>query len=181
MSAKDVIENKEFKSILTILGLQLGVKVESPSDIRFGKIVFTTDQDVFGFSIRGLLMNMLYKFWPELYTLGLIYILDTPIIKVTIGKKVINFYSVQEYETWVSNNKKEKFTAKFFKGLGTSKSDAWREYFTEESMKNTLSQIRIENDEDREMFKLLFSKEKGMTDQRKDWMDIADKTDKELV
>lgn len=173
MDIKDVIENKEFKNILTIVGLQLGVKVNTIGDIRFGKIVFTTDQDLDGFGIRGLLMNMFYKYWPELFEMGLVYILNTPLVKVKYKGTSINFYSAEDFETWKQDH--DKFESKYYKGLGTATSKEWKEYFSEEQMNQNLIQLKIETDEDREMFRLLFSKEKGATDKRKDWLQLEQK------
>ena len=87
MELKDILENKEFKNIMTITGLQFGVKVKSIEDIRFGKIAISTDQDLDGFGIRGLLLNAFFKFWPELFSLGVIHILNTPIVKVKYKKE----------------------------------------------------------------------------------------------
>lgn len=174
MGVADVIQNKEFKNILAITGLQLGVEVKGVNDIRFGKIVFTTDQDLDGYGIRGLLMNMLYKFWPELFKLGIIHILNTPLVKVTQGKKVLSFFSEEDYTKWIEDNKDAKFTSKYYKGLGTSSSSEWKEYFTDGEMKNNLVQIKIESKEDEEMFRLLFSKEKGATDRRKEWLNLEE-------
>ena len=174
MGVRDVVENKEFKNILTITGLQLGIAVNSINDVRFGKIVFTTDQDLDGFSIRGLLMNMLYKFWPELFKLGMVYILNTPLVKVKYKKDLLQFYSQEEYDVWLEKHQGEKFESKFFKGLGTSSSKEWKEYFSPDMLDQNLVQLKIETKEDDEMFKLLFSKEKGMTDERKLWLALQE-------
>jgi len=173
MDIKDVINNSEFKNILTILGLQLGVKVESVNDIRFGKIIITTDQDLDGYQIRSLLLNMFHKFFPELFELGIICILNTPIVKVQHKKKSINFYSLDKFNEWKESN--TGFTFKYYKGLGTSTSKEWKEYFDETSLDNNLMVVSTGIDSDVPgTFKLMFSKEKGMTNLRKDWMGISE-------
>lgn len=174
MDIKDVMEKDEFSNLLTILGLQLGVKVKSVDELRFGKIVITTDQDLDGFSIRGLLLNNFYKYFPELYEFGVIHILNTPIVKVTYKKKKISFYSIEEFELWKSEHLNENFNVKYYKGLGTSNSTEWREYFSNELWEQNIVRVEINSEEDVAMFKLLFSKEKGMTNKRKEWMQIGD-------
>jgi DNA topoisomerase-2 len=174
LDVKEVMENKEFKNITTIVGLQLGVPVERVEDIRFGKIVLTTDQDLDGFSIRGALLNMFHKFWPELFELGVIHILNTPLVKVFVGKKIIPFHSIEDFEQWKNDNKQTKFTSKYYKGLGTSNSKEWKEYFSDEMMQDNLVKMELTSEEDKQMFRLLFSKEKGYTDLRKDWLQLQE-------
>jgi DNA topoisomerase-2 len=169
MELKDILENKEFKNIMTITGLQFGVPVNSIEDIRFGKIALATDQDLDGFSIRGLLLNAFYKFWPELFSLGVIHILNTPIVKVKYKKQILSFYDLQVFHQWKERHVGEKYESKYFKGLGTSSSVEWREYLTD--LDKNLERVVTESS-DVEIFKLQFSKEIGSTDKRKEWLGI---------
>lgn len=169
MELKDILENKEFKNIMTITGLQFGVKVKSIEDIRFGKIVLSTDQDLDGFSIRGLLLNAFYKFWPELFTLGVIHILNTPIVKVKYKKETLSFYDLVKFDEWKKEHSDEKYESKYYKGLGTSSSKEWKEYLTD--LGNNLEKV-IASDDNESIFKLHFSKEAGSTDKRKEWLGI---------
>ncbi len=172
MELKDILENKEFKNIMIITGLQFGVKVKSVDDIRFGKIVITSDQDLDGYGIRGLLFNAFYKFWPELFDLGIIHILNTPIVKVKYKKESINFYDIDVFHAWKEEHKDVKFDSKYFKGLGTSSSKEWREYLSD---LGTNLEMVTSDVGDSDIFKLQFSKEIGMSDKRKDWLKIEDK------
>ena len=173
MDLKDVMQNVEFKNLLTILGLQLGVKVESVNDVRFGKIIITTDQDLDGFNIRSLLLNMFHKYWPELYKLKMIYILNTPIVKVSFKKTSINFYSLEQFNKWKEQHLNDKFTFKYYKGLGTSSSQEWREYFHPDFMQDNLVMVDPTDVDNSELFRLMFSKEKGMANKRKDWLGLS--------
>lgn len=168
MAIKDVLENKEFKNIMTITGLQVGVKILSATDIRFGKIVICTDQDLDGFAIRGLLLNAFHTFWPELFALNIICILNTPIIKAFCKDKVIPFYTIEKFNAWKLKNIKE-CRIKYYKGLGTSTSKEWKEYF--QSLTKNLDVISIPNNST-DIFTLQFSKKQGMSDKRKLWLDI---------
>ena len=157
------------KNIMTITGLQFGVPVNSVEDIRFGKIVLSTDQDLDGFSIRGLLLNAFYKFWPELFLLGIIHILNTPIVKVKHKKDTLNFYDIESFEVWKVSHEGEKYESKYYKGLGTSSSVEWKEYLG--NLVNNLERV-ITEENDLEIFKLQFSKDSGSSDKRKEWLDI---------
>lgn len=173
MSPADVIENAEFKNLMNIIGLQLGEQITSLEELRFGKIILTTDQDLDGYSIRGLLMNAFYKYWKELFKLGAIHLLQTPIVKVKYKKQELSFYDLSEFEKWKELHKEEKYESKYYKGLGTSTSKEWKEYLSVNSLQENLMQLKIETEEDEKMFELIFSKAKGMTDRRKDWMGLV--------
>lgn len=169
MELKDILENREFKNIMTITGLQFGVKVNSIEDIRFGKIVLSTDQDLDGFGIRGLLLNAFFKFWPELFSLGIIHILNTPIVKVKYKKDTIAFHDLVLFEQWKQAHANEKYESKYYKGLGTSSSKEWKEYLTDLSgnLEKVVSEVG-----DVDIFTLQFSKDTGSADKRKQWLGI---------
>jgi DNA topoisomerase-2 len=169
MELKDILENKEFKNIMTITGLQFGEKVKSIENLRFGKIIISTDADLDGFHIRTLLMNAFYKFWPELFSLGVIHILNTPIVKVKYKKEILSFYDLASFENWKLLHDGEKYESKYYKGLGTSSSLEWREYLL--NLENNLDKL-ISFDSDETIFELHFSKDIGSSDLRKKWLNI---------
>ena len=167
LSLNDIKDNVEFKNLMIITGLQFGVKVNSVDDLRFGKLVISTDSDKDGHKIRGLLLNAFYKFWPELFTLKMIYILNTPIVKVNHKKSVLYFYTIDEFVVW--KNTHDKCITKYLKGLGTSNSTEWKGYLS--NLDKNLELVVIDDDSS-ELFKLQFSKDSGMADNRKDWLGI---------
>lgn len=169
MELKDILENREFKNIMTITGLQFGVKINSIDEIRFSKIIITSDQDLDGYGIRALLLNAFYKFWPELFELNVIHLLKTPIIKIKWKKETLSFYDMESFYEWKSSHLNDKYESKYFKGLGTSSSAEWKDYLS--NLETNLELIKSEGIED-EIFKLHFSKETGMTDKRKDWLGL---------
>ena len=64
--ATQIKANKEFINIKLILGLRQGMKYKDVSKLRYGSIIILTDQDPDGSHIKGLIINMLEYFWPEL-------------------------------------------------------------------------------------------------------------------
>ena len=78
-------------------------------------------------------MNMFHTFWPELLKMGYVKSVITPIVKVTKGKganeKVESFYTLSDYEKWKQKGLKG-WTSKYYKGLGTSKSEEAKEAMT---------------------------------------------------
>ena len=171
---KKLLENEEFANILKITGLQIGVTVKSIDDLRFGTIVLMSDQDVDGFSIRGLLMAMFNRFWPELFDMGVIKVFNTPLAKVKVGKQTLVFYSMDELNSWREKNTDKNFITKYYKGLGTSNLSEWKEYLARDSLEKNMNTIVKKSKDDDEMLKLLFSKGPGMTDKRKEWLNIGE-------
>lgn len=176
MELKDILDNKEFKNIMTITGLTFSEKIKSISDIRFSKIIISSDQDLDGYGIRGLLLNAFYKFWPELFDLGVVCILNTPIVKVKMKGKTISFYSVEEFQNWKEAHIDDKYESRYYKGLGTSSSAEWKEYLS--NLEQNLEIVKTVGYEDTEHFNLHFSKESGSADKRKTWLGIEDNFEK---
>lgn len=130
-SIKKIAGNAEITNLKRIIGLKTGVKYdkETIKTLRYGGILVLTDADVDGSHIKGLVMNFIQYFWPELMLLdGFFQTISTPIIKVTKksgGKgqpeqKV--FYTLTSYDKWVKEigNEIHKWNVKYYKGLGTS-------------------------------------------------------------
>lgn len=119
-------KNAEITNLKTILGLKNNYTYEDLSELRYGGIIVLTDADCDGSHIKGLIINMIHTFWPELLQLGFVTSIMTPIIKALKGKDEINFYSANEYEEWKhSTGNYKTYTIKYYKGLGTSeKKDA---------------------------------------------------------
>jgi len=170
--AKKLVENDEFRNFMCATGLKLGEKVTHITQLRFGKIIIMSDQDLDGFHIRGLEFNMISKFWPELFELGMVYMFRTPLVRVFMDKpkKVINFYSEKEYDEWEAKNKDLKFRKKYYKGLATSDAKDFKSYL--EDMDTHLIPITIEDQADMDIIDLAFSKGAGASDRRKVWLDL---------
>ena len=138
-TTKQIMTNEEFKNIKKILGLRQGKKYLDTSTLRYGGIIILTDQDVDGSHIKGLLINMIATFWPELLAIkGFIQTINTPIVKVwkKTDKKKKNqkiFFTLGEYDQWKKsiNDDIAKWNIKYYKGLGTSTDQESQETFNE--------------------------------------------------
>lgn len=164
------------QNILTLMGLQIGVKVESIDQLNFGRVAFTTDADVDGAHISGLLINLFEKFWPELFTLGVINIFRTPVVKVFQGsgakrKVIAEFFTEREFREWEEKEgaKTKGWEHKYYKGLGTSSAAEFQHYF--ENIDDYLFRIDIENDEDLDAIDLAFNSSRA--DDRKVWLETG--------
>jgi DNA topoisomerase-2 len=137
-SPKKVNANKEYTNLKAILGLKTGAVYKDVSKLRYGAIIIMTDQDPDGSHIKGLIINMFERFWPELLQIdGFIKCYNTPIVKAwkksdREKKNVKEFYSTNEYTKWVQTVLKDDtkgWEHKYYKGLGTSTDKEARESF----------------------------------------------------
>ena len=136
MSSKSDIEklskNEEIENIIKILGLKHKTVYEDTKKLRYGKVLILTDQDDDGHHIKGLLMNMLHRFWSSLLKLDFIQSMATPLIKAYKNgknKEPVIFYNIFELKKWEEKHDVSKYKLKFFKGLGTSSPAEAKECF----------------------------------------------------
>lgn len=166
---KQVIENQELLDLMTVMGLKIGVKVNSIDELRFGKLVLTCDADFDGAHIAGLLVSFIRKYWPELLSMGCVYQFITPIVRATQGKASTNFYDQKAFKEWSAKQTKP-FTSKYYKGLGTSTAKDFATYFG--NMEEHLIQVTCDGEADIGVVDLVFGKEAGSADRRKVWLDL---------
>jgi DNA topoisomerase-2 len=169
-SADKKMKNTELTCIKQILGLEAGKKYTDLKQLRYGRVMIMTDQDVDGSHIKGLLMNLFHTDWPELLHLGFLCCLMTPLLKATKGSQTLCFYSDSEYEEWKAGQAPETLRGwhtKYYKGLGTSTAAEAREYFA--SM-NTVEYTWDEGSDG--AIDLAFNKKRA--DDRKEWLETFD-------
>jgi len=170
---KKISENKEITEIKKILGLESGKKYESMDDVykhlRYGKILFMTDQDLDGSHIKGLGINLFQSEWPSLANIpGFIGFMNTPILKAKKGSLELEFYNDGEYNLWKENNDFKGWKIKYYKGLGTSTGKEFKEYFEKKKM------IGFEHSEKSDdAIDMVFNKKRA--DDRKDWLKLYDR------
>lgn len=154
--------NEEIVALKKIIGLETGKVYDNVSNLRYGSIMFMTDQDLDGSHIKGLGINLFHSLWKELSKIkGFITFMGTPIVKATKGKETICFYTLQDYEAWKESNK--GWTIKYYKGLGTSDRKEAQEYF------KNMNVIKFEwTPESDESIDLAFNEARA--DDRKDWL-----------
>jgi DNA topoisomerase-2 len=171
---KKISENNEISEIKKILGLETGKKYESIEDVykhlRYGKVLFMTDQDLDGSHIKGLGINLFQSEWPSLVEIpGFIGFMNTPILKAKKGTVELNFYNEGEYEEWKDENDTKGWKIKYYKGLGTSTGKEFREYFEN---KKTVGFTNTEKSDD--TIDMVFNKKRA--DDRKDWLKLYDRS-----
>jgi DNA topoisomerase-2 len=171
-TTKRISENREIAEIKQILGLETG-KTYAPSDVatklRYGRILFMTDQDLDGAHIQGLGINLFQIEWPSLTKIpGFIGFMNTPILKARRGAQELLFYNDGEFEHW-----KKQFpgavvpaawNTKYYKGLGTSTGKEFKEYFEHKKMVSFVHTGKESDDH----LDMAFNKKRA--DDRKEWL-----------
>ncbi len=116
------MKNEEVQNLMKIMGLQLNKKYEDLKSLRYGSIMIMSDQDADGSHIKGLIINLIHHFWPDLFQkTGFLKQFITPLLKVTKGSEVISFFTMNDYKVWAEAIPNIKlWKVKYYKGLGTS-------------------------------------------------------------
>lgn len=128
ITTQKLVQNTEAINLMAALGLKLGQKA-TKDVLRYGKIVLMVDADHDGNAIAGLLINFLYKYWPELFDFDMVYKAETPIVvsKNLKSKKKYPFYTQDDYNKWLSGVNSKDWEIKYKKGLAALTDDEYEE------------------------------------------------------
>jgi len=132
-ATKKIMENKEIIEIKKILGLEAKKEYDENNikrTLRYGRVLFMTDQDLDGSHIKGLCINLFQSEWNSLSKISnFIGFMNTPILKAKKSNKMLLFYNDGEYNKWKKENDTTGWKIKYYKGLGTSTGSEFKEYF----------------------------------------------------
>ena len=172
---KKIAENKEIADLKKILGLEMEREYTSIEDVathlRYGRVLFMTDQDLDGSHIKALCINLFQCEWPSLSRInGFIGFMNTPILKAVKGSQTKSFYNQGEYDNWKETTEgTNAWTTKYYKGLGTSTKKEFTEYFAEKKMVGFVYNGQSSDDSLDKVFN------KKRSDDRKDWLEVYDR------
>jgi DNA topoisomerase-2 len=174
-SLKKINDNKEIIEMKQILGLEAGkvYNEENIGTLRYGSVLFMTDQDLDGSHIKGLGLNLFQDQWNSLATHNkFLGFMNTPILKAkktsspNKGSEKV-FYNEGEYMTWKESNP-TGWDIKYYKGLGTSTGKEFKEYFANKK----LVYFEHEGTKSDDVIDMIFNKKR--TEERKDWLSNYD-------
>jgi len=183
-----MLSSEQIKNIVIALGTAIGDTFDI-TKLRYGKIILATDADVDGAHIDTLLLTLFYRYFRPLVEGGHIYIAQSPLFKVKIGKKSFYAYSEEERIKIMKDNgvveedsnrkndiedeavdedndeekvvvkKGKKATVQRYKGLGEMNADELKET-TMDRNNRILKQVTIEDGEEADrVFDMLMGKD----------------------
>ena len=135
---KSILENAVLNDLQDVLGLIR--EKRDYSNLHYNQIVITTDRDLDGIgNIAGLIVNWIHYFWPDLFQMGFVKMLLTPIVQCIprIKSKIntvptIDFGLEYEYKMWdlkTDDAIKNKYVVKYYKGLAEHTDSSCRGIF----------------------------------------------------
>jgi len=166
VDTRKLIANIELQNIMSILGLKLGHKVKSKEELRFGKIAILSDQDFDGLHISGLILNMFEQFWPELFDMGVIHKMQTPVIIAETASEQLEFFTIEDYNKWAKQG--IKHTKNYYKGLGAHPTTNFKRFLS--NIDHYMYQYTLD-DSGKQMLDIVFNKSRA--DARKQWLQHA--------
>lgn len=122
LTKKIVYENEEFNLLQAALNIE-----DSMDDLRYNKVIISTDADVDGMHIRLLLITFFLQFFPEIVRRGHLYIFQTPLFRVRNKKETYYCYSDEERVAAIQKCGKTAEITRF-KGLGEISPDEFKNF-----------------------------------------------------
>jgi len=166
-----MLASEQVKNIVIALGTAIGDTFDI-TKLRYGKIILATDADVDGAHIDTLILTLFYRYFRPLLENGHVYIAQSPLFKIKIGKEAFYAYSDAERDKIMKDNgikeeegeneledrevnedddevvevkkKGKKVTVQRYKGLGEMNADELKET-TMDKKNRTLKQVTIDD------------------------------------
>lgn len=139
VSIMKVVKNAEVDVVSNILGLQFNGANRTMS---YKNVVIATDADSDGAHITGLWITLFHKYFKDVLDFGNLYKFCTPVVTLTTKGKVKHFFmDLNEYNAYIAENPKHKFTTNYYKGLGTWDNDELADLIKDNGMDMFLRRI----------------------------------------
>ncbi|GAM25461.1 hypothetical protein SAMD00019534_086360 [Acytostelium subglobosum LB1] len=177
VAPRQLLNNEEINNLTNILGLSHKMKYDNEqniSQLRYGKVLLMTDQDSDGSHIKGLFINFIHYFWPELLKANFLEEFVTPIIKASKRDEKKAFFTISDYINWsktLPENTLRSWTIKYYKGLGTNTAAEAKEYFS--NLKKHIIKFRWSPESDK-LIGMAFNKDAAS--ERQGWLMSSDVT-----
>jgi len=123
-----ILQSDIITDLLRVLGCGVEIKQKQAKDIsdfdlsrlNWNRIVICTDADYDGYHIRTLILTMLYRLTPTLIQEGKVFIAESPLYEINVGKNTLFAYTEKEKTDILAQAEKKgtKYRLQRSKGLG---------------------------------------------------------------
>jgi DNA gyrase subunit B len=153
-----VLKNEEIRTMIMAMGMGVGDEKDI-SKIRYHRVIIMADADVDGSHIRTLLLTFFFRFYPELIDHGYLYIAQSPLYKLQVGKQIAYAYNEADRESALKQFKGKKVDIQRYKGLGEmNPNQLWET--TLDPANRVLLKVNVEDlEEADELFSILMGEE----------------------
>ena len=129
-SVSDLSSNNEIIDLMNILNLE----PRDGSKCTFSNVAIATDWDPDGIGhIASLVINLFYKWFPQVIEQGKLNILITPLVSAEVNNKRKYFYSMNEW-TEFQNSETAYKGVRYLKGLGSLSIEDWQMVMAERKL-----------------------------------------------
>ncbi|MEM9738076.1 MAG: DNA topoisomerase (ATP-hydrolyzing) subunit B [Bacteroidota bacterium] len=147
-----IYENEELKNIIISLGVTFGTdedqRAVNMEKLRYHKIIIMTDADVDGKHISTLILTFFFRYMPDLFQQGYVYLAQPPLYLVKKGNEKHYCWNEEEQAQLIAMLEvkpgKGNITIQRYKGLGEMNADQlWNTTLNPETRK--LKQVTVES------------------------------------
>lgn len=125
-----IFKNEIIVDLLKLIGCGIEVSSKHSKDLntfdlknlRWSKVIITTDADVDGFHIRTLILTMIYRLMPTLIEEGYVFIAESPLYEISKNDVSQFAYSDKE-KNEITSKMTGDYTVQRSKGLGENTSE----------------------------------------------------------
>jgi DNA gyrase/topoisomerase IV subunit B len=153
----DLTSNNEIIDLMNILNIE----PDADKSAKFERVIIATDADPDGIGhIASLIVNLFYRWFPNVIRQGKLFILQTPLLSVEEKGGIKYFYSMKDFRGYCTV--KTPKGIRYLKGLGSLSKQDWENVFSDMRL------LKITEDKKSErMIEMAFGANAGL---RKNWL-----------
>jgi len=158
-----ILQSDIITDLLRVLGCGVEIKRKAAKDIsdfdinrlNWSRIIICTDADHDGFHIRTLILTMLYRLTPTLIDMGKVYIAESPLYEINVGKETYFAYTEKEKADIIKKAGKAKYRLQRSKGLGENQPEMMWQTTMNPATRRLVQVVADDAAKTQEMFEML--------------------------